>query len=779
MSTENTDPTRSFRITGMDCADCAKTIERGVAGLTGVSSCTLNYGAALLKVAGSAPPEQVVARIQALGYGVRESGAVSDQADTLPTGIMAGLVKRLPKHGVPGFLRFLLSRPNTTLAVAGLILVLPSLIFHELLPFLGVSGLWLDATAVAAMVVAGIPIARGAWRSLTISREISINLLMTIAAVGAILIGAYTEAGLVMVLFAIGEALEGYTAERARESIGQLLQVAPNEATVKRACMDCREHMGQNGYNGGACPFCGIGETRVSVEELRVGEHIVVKPGERVAMDGKVVAGNSAVNQAPITGESVPIDKAPDDEVFAGTINGSGALEVEVSRIAADNTISRIVRMVEEAQERKAPSERFVDQFAKYYTPLVVVLAALVAAVPPLAFAQPFWGEQGWLYRALELLVVACPCALVISTPVSIISAISNAARNGVLIKGGAYLEALGRIRAVALDKTGTLTMGKPAVTKICAVDCTSPEAGPAEQGCENCGELLALAAAVERRSEHPLAHAVVSAAETRRLTDRYAPATDVKAIPGKGITGAVDGREVVIGSHAYFDNVMPHDSAVCGEIDKASTTGQTPMLIGADGSYRGFITVADTVRDTSRTAIQALHATGITATVMLTGDNAATARTIATKVGVSDVRAGLLPEDKVDALRELLATYGTVAMVGDGVNDAPALATATVGIAMGAGTAQALETADVALMGNDLAKLPYAISLARRAVNIIRANIAFAIGVKLLFLALVLAGLGSMWLAVLADVGASLLVTLNGMRLLGNRGRSAAGESA
>ena len=523
------------------------------------------------------------------------------------------------------------------------------------------------------------------------------------------------------------------------------------------------------------------GEIRVLVTDLRIGDTILVKPGERIAMDGLIAKGQSSINQSPITGESMSVDKGVGADVFAGSINGESALEVQVTRLAEDNTISRIIKMVEEAQERKAPAERFVDQFAKYYTPAVVVVAVLVGAVPPLVFGQPFFphpsqpleraakplpggeGEQGWLYRALELLVVACPCALVISTPVSLISAISNAARNGVLIKGGATIEALSKIKTIAFDKTGTLTEGQPRVIQVRSANCAQPTLGD----CEPCTDLLALAGAVERRSEHPLAKAILIAADANHVGDKYPAADSVTAIMGKGVTGSVNGHDVLIGSHGYFDQVMPHDKALCTEIDAASAQGQTPMLIGADGHYAGYITVADAVRETSKQAVAELRAMSVR-TMMLTGDAQATAQHIAEGIGIDEVHAGLLPQDKLDILQSKTANrQSPIAMVGDGINDAPALAAATVGIAMGAGTAQAMETADMALMGNDLSKLPFALRLSKAAMNTIRANIAFAIGIKLVFLALVLLGLGTMWLAVLADVGASLLVTLNGMRLL------------
>lgn len=754
-----TEPVRTFRITGMNCADCAKTIERGVSRLEGVTTCTVNFGAALLKVEGRASREAVVRRVRELGYDVEiENEKLKIEQSRFPRRFLNS------QSSILNFLGFLLSRRDTTLAVIGALLILPGLIFHELLPFLGVESTLFDITSIGALVIAGYSIARSAWRSVVINHQININALMTIAALGAIVIGAYTEAGLVMVLFAIGEALEGYTTERARRSIRSLMAIAPNEATLLtpntagRATQDESppDHHSSSAWR----------ERRVPVSDLRIGDLILVKPGERIPMDGRVVNGVSLVNQAPITGESVPVEKQSGDDVFAGSINGEGALDIEVTRRAEDNTLSRIIRMVEEAQEHKAPAERFVDRFAQYYTPTVVAIAGLVAIVPPLVFGAPFMpaaNDQGWLYRALELLVVACPCALVISTPVAIISAITRSARDGVLIKGGAYLEALSAVQVVAFDKTGTLTEGTPSVIKVRSVGCTNPATG----NCEHCADLLALAGAVERRSEHPLARAVNAAAEQSGLSAKYAAADSVRAMAGQGVVGTVNGREVVVASHGYFDQAVPHDAALCAEIHAAAALGQTPMLIGVDGKCMGYITAADTVREGSAQAIAELKALGIR-TVMLTGDNAVVARTIAAQIGVDEIRADLLPGDKLRYVQSAGSPpRSQIAMVGDGVNDAPALAAADVGIAMGAGTAQAMETADVVLMGDDLRKLPSAIKLGRAAMNAIRANIAFTIGVKLIVLVLVLLGLGTMWLAVLADVGASLLVTLNGMRLL------------
>lgn len=745
-----------FEITGMDCAECARSIERGVTRLDGVQSCSLSYETAKLRVQGAVTREQIIARVRELGYDVATENG-QQAPDNRPQ--------------ASSFIQFMLARRDTALAVLGGLLILPGLLFHELLPVAGVASplpnALVDGLSIAAMTVAGFPVFRSAWRALILNREIGINALMSIAGVGAVVIGAYTEAGLVMVLFAVGEALEGYTMQRARNAIRSLMAVAPNEATVLRPCIDCRSHLGQNGYTGGPCPFCGLEEQRAPVSDLRVGEILIVKPGERIAMDGRVVSGASSVNQAPITGESAPVDKQVGDTVFAGSINGPGALSVEISRLAADNTISRIIRMVEEAQEQRAPTQRFVNRFAKVYTPAVVLVAGLVAIIPPALFGAPFLNPdphtQGWLYRALELLVVACPCALVISTPVSLISAIANGARNGVLFKGGAHVETLSRARAIAFDKTGTLTIGQPVVARVRSVNCVAD----GNEQCEHCDDLLALATAIERRSEHPLARAVVNRADQSGLGSKYPAAQTVTALAGRGITGSVNGREVVIGSHAFFENAIPH-APHCDEAQAAARAGHTILMISADGHYLGYIAVADTARPGSRQALAGLREDGVAALVMLTGDNIATAQRIGEQVGVTEVRANLLPEDKVEAVRALRRQFGPVVMVGDGINDAPALAAADVGIAMGgSGTAQAMETADVALMADDLGKLPFALRLSRAAMGVIRANIGLSIGIKLAFFVVVLLGLGTMWMAVLADVGVSLLVTLNGLRLL------------
>lgn len=757
-----------FQITGMDCASCAQTVETGVARLTGIQNASLNFTTGTLRVQGDIAPDRVIERVRELGYDVADTknnplapfpvGQRDDQPLAARGAQPSDGPRPTPSNSMlRGLLPWLWGRTDTRLALIAALLIIPGLLFDELMPGLGIQSPIFAAMSVLAMAIAGYPVARSALTALRINHEITINLLMTIAAVGAVIIGAYTEAGLVMVLFALGEALEGFTADRARDTIGGMSELAPAEATLLR---DGRE-------------------VRTPVAALRVGDHIAIKPGERLPMDGRVTAGASSVNQAPITGESRPVDKSVSDEVYAGSINGAGALEIEVTHLAEDNTISRMIRLVAEAQEGRAPAQRFVDRFARIYTPIVIVIALLVAVLPPLVFGQPFWNPapdvQGWLYRALALLVVACPCALVISTPVTIISAISNGARHGILFKGGAHLEAMSRVRAIAFDKTGTITRGQPALVAIQAADCadvkgdqkpathatTTPESA---EPCEACDDLLALAAAVERRSEHPLAGAIMAEAAARGVEDRYPTGEQVIALAGHGITGQVNGRPITIGSHTYFEDDETHD-AHHDTIAAADAAGLTTVLI-SDGAYRGYIALADTPRPGAREAMAELTSLGIRPLVMLTGDHAATAGQIAATVGLTDVHAGLLPADKVTAVNSLRAEYGQVAMVGDGINDTPALAAASVGLALGR-TAQALETADVIMLGDDLRQLPFAIRLARSAMGTVRFNVALSITIKVIIFILVLIGSGSMWLAVLADVGTSLLVTVNGMRLL------------
>ena len=713
---------KTYSIGNMDCAGCAREVEVGVSRLDGVDAVEVDFATTLMMVDGTVTFESLKERVEALGKTI--ALPEDEQPETPRTG------------GIVGFWRYLIGRHETRLALigGGLILLTLLLSMTSFLPE-GVSAVMYSA----AMLIAVFPIARSGFNALRLNREFTINLLMTIAAVGAILIGEYLEAATVIFLFAIGEALEGYTADRARDSLRSLMALKPLEAL---RIQDEQEQM-------------------VHINTLAIGDEILVKPGERVPMDGKVIAGTSSVNQAPITGESIPVAKTVDDLVFAGSINEVGLLRVQVTRLAQDNTLSRIIQMVTEAQRNRAQVQRTVDQFAHYYTPAVMVIALLVALAPPLLFGAPFYDTadgHGWFYRALTILVIACPCALVISTPVTVISALTAAARRGVLIKGGAYLEALAQVRVFAFDKTGTLTQGKPVVMQTHATHCDT-----AGDDCADCEDVLALAAALERRSNHPLAQAVLESAQARQLAGVYAAAEQVEMIPGHGIRGKVESASVVVGSHGWFDDLYPHNAALCQMVNETESKGQTTMMVGADDEVRGFIAVADQARETSAAVVRQLGQMGIQ-TIMLTGDNETVATAIGKQIGVDDVRAGLLPEDKVQAIEALK----DVAMVGDGVNDTPALAAATVGIAMGgAGSAQAMETADIVLMADDLTQLPYALRMARFARKLIRQNIALTFGMKALFLLLAMFGGVTMWMAIFADVGMSLVVTLNGTRPL------------
>ena len=628
-----------------------------------------------------------------------------------------------------GFVRFLFAQRDTTLTAAAGGLTILGLLLALLDWEMGSLVLW-----VAAILVGGAPIAQLAARELWHTRSLSINTLMVIAVAGAAFIGEWAEAAIVVTLFALGEALEGYAADRARSALDGLLELAPPVALRLLPGGDFEE---------------------VSVERLVVGDRVLVRPGDLVSVDGVVRSGRSTVDQSSITGESMPQDKELGDEVFAGTVNGDGALEVDVTRLAADNTLSRMVALVQDAQSRQAPVQRFIDRFARVYTPAVTVAAVLVATVPPLLFGAPFLGERGWLMRALQMLVIACPCALVISTPVSVVSAMTNAASRGVLVKGGRYLDALSRVRVFAFDKTGTLTEGKPVATDI--IDVCACGRCP-----ENCG--LQHAASLEAQSSHPLARALLAEAEAQQL--ELSPAQDVKVLGGRGIEGTVNGSPVTVASHAHFDQYFPHDPAICQLAEELAEQGKTVILVQHDDLVCGLFGVADVPREKSREVLAALKVEGLH-TVMLTGDSAPVAAEIGRQVGVDQVLAELLPEDKLAAVVELAARYGPVAMVGDGVNDAPALAQADVGIAMGgAGSDQAMETADVVLMGDDLTQLPFVMALSRRTRRVITGNIVFALAVKAIVFALAAAGLATLWMAVVADVGASVAVILNGMRL-------------
>ena len=580
----------------------------------------------------------------------------------------------------------------------------------------------------AAIVIGGYTLFMKGLKNLS-RLKFDMNTLMTIAIIGAALIGEWGEGATVVILFAISEALERYSMDKARQSIESLVDIAPKEALIRR----------------------GNEEMLVQVEDIVVGDTMIVKPGQKLAMDGFVVKGTSTLNQAAITGESVPVTKTVDDEVFAGTLNEEGLLEVQVTKKVEDTTLSKIIHLVEEAQAERAPSQAFVDKFAKYYTPAIVLLALFIAVIPPLFGGD--WSE--WIYQGLAVLVVGCPCALVVSTPVAVVTAIGNAAKNGVLIKGGIYLEETGHLKAIAFDKTGTLTKGVPAVTDILTFG-----------GEQN--ELLLITAAIEKGSQHPLASAIMRKAEESGLKFNDVSVEEFHSITGKGVKAKVNNQMYYVGSPNFFEELhgsIPNDRKE--KITELQIQGKTVMVLGTETEILSFIAVADEMRESSKEVISKLNSMGIE-TVMLTGDNARTAAAIGKRVGVSDIRADLLPEDKLNFIKELRRKYQSVAMVGDGVNDAPALAASTVGVAMGgAGTDTALETADIALMSDDLSKLPYTIKLSRRALMIIKQNITFSLAIKLLALLLVVPGWLTLWIAIFADMGATLIVTLNSLRLL------------
>ncbi len=587
---------------------------------------------------------------------------------------------------------------------------------------------------VVAILVGGWMLLPGAWAAVRQLRP-NISSLMVIAVIGASAIGQWAEAATVVFLFGVAEWLEGWADRRAQRAVEVLLEIAPKTATVKR---DGRF-------------------ADVPVEDVRVGETIAAKSGMSIPLDGEVLLGESAVNQAPITGESVPVEKKQGDTVFAGTINGEGSLEIRVTKVAGDTTLARIIRLVKEAQEQKAPTQRFVDVFARYYTPAVTVMALLIFLAPPL-FMGGDWSV--WLYRACVLLIIACPCALVISTPVSIVAGLTALARRGVLVKGGAHLEAIGRLKALAVDKTGTITEGKPRVLGLERINAQTDE------------DVLRIAAALDDHSAHPLAKAVVIYAKERNVT--FGRADNYQARSGRGAEGVVDGHAYFVGNHRFT-----HELGVCSEdierrLAAIEGKGQSVVVVGhrphdgCKGEVLGIIAIGDTLRPDAKAAIAALHSVGIAQIVMLSGDNQRAADFIARQVGIDEARGDLLPENKVSAVKALREKHGVVAMVGDGVNDAPAMATATVGIAMGAaGTDAAIETADIALMQDDLGKIAETVRLGRRTMGIIRFNITFALGLKALFLILTLLGHASLWMAIMADTGATLLVVANALRLL------------
>jgi Cd2+/Zn2+-exporting ATPase len=697
----------TLQVRGMDCEEEVKTVNATLKPLPGVRDVQVNLMAEKVIVTHGpeVSPEALIAAIQregleaTIGRQKQEARSTAQQRLHRLTVVLSGL-----------FLG------------AGLILS-----WAGTKPFATI----LEALSMIAGGWFIVPQAIAALRR----RTLDMNMLMTIAVVGAAGIGEWGEGAAVAFLFGLSELLESFSISRARHAIGSLLNLSPETAIIRRDNID----------------------QEIPVDKVQVNDIVIVKSGARVPVDGVVTLGESAVNQAPITGESLPVEKKGGDNVFAGSINGEGSLQVRVSRLASDSTLARIIHMVEEAQAQKASAQRFVDIFARYYTPSVFLAAIAVFLIPPLLTGA---GWSQWFYRALVLLVIACPCALVISTPVSIVSGLTAMARRGVLIKGGAFLEMIGKLRALALDKTGTITEGRPRVTEVIA------ECGQEQE------QIVRIAASVDAHSTHPLAEAVVQYAAQHEI--KHPEGIEYQSLTGRGATARIDGHEYFVGNHRFA-----HELGVCSErieqkLAKLEGQGQSVIVVGHTphngcvGEVLGILSIGDTVRPEASGAIRALHRIGVKKVVMLSGDNQRTVNAIAKQAGIDEGVGELLPEDKTAQVRALLTEHRYVGMVGDGVNDAPAMAVATVGIAMGAaGSDTAIEAADITLMQDDLTKLAATIQLGRRTLRIIQTNIIFALAIKALFLALALFGYTSLWLAILVDTGATLLVILNALRLL------------
>jgi Zn2+/Cd2+-exporting ATPase len=695
---------KAYRVQGFTCANCAAKFENNVKSLPGVQDAKVNFGASKITVWGTTTIEELEKA------GAFENLKVREDKEKA--------VKREP---------FWKQKENIKVYISAVLLVISWFLGKQY----GEEHIFATIGYAAAILIGGYSLFIKGFKNL-VRLNFDMNTLMTVAILGAAAIGEWGEGTTVVILFAISEALERYSMDKARQSIESLMDIAPKEALIRR----------------------GNEEMMVPVDDIQVGDIMIVKPGQKLAMDGIVIKGTSTLNQAAITGESVPVTKTVGDEVFAGTLNEEGLLEVKVTKRVEDTTLSKIIHLVEEAQAERAPSQAFVDRFAKYYTPAIIIFALLLAVIPPL-FMGADWSE--WIYRGLAVLVVGCPCALVISTPVSIVTAIGNAAKNGVLIKGGIYLEEAGNLKVIAFDKTGTLTKGIPSVTDVVTYN-----------GNEN--ELMTITAAIEKGSQHPLASAIIRKAEEDGLNFNDVSVEEFQSITGKGVKAKVNNAMYYVGSPGLFEELLPNgiQSEIKEQITTLQIQGKTVMALGTEKEILALIAVADEIRESSKEVIRKLHQVGIEKTVMLTGDNQRTAEAIGKQVGVSDIKADLLPEDKLNFIKELRDKYRSVAMVGDGVNDAPALAASTVGVAMGgAGTDTALETADIALMSDDLSKLPYTIKLSRKALAIIKQNITFSLGIKVLALLLIVPGWLTLWLAIFADMGATLIVTLNSMRLL------------
>ncbi|MBV4468491.1 heavy metal translocating P-type ATPase [Pseudomonas siliginis] len=692
----------SFRIEAMDCPTEQTLIQNKLGKLAGVQQLEFNLINRVLGVTHNLPgTEPITEAIKSLGM----------HAEPLQAGVDAPAPAAVKKHWWP-------------LALSGL-----TALGAEVIHFTSAAPDWVVAVvALVSILSGGLGTYKKGWIALK-NRNLNINALMSIAVTGAILIGQWPEAAMVMFLFTVAELIEARSLDRARNAISGLMQMTPEQATVLQADGNWREQ---------------------EVKSVDLGARVRVKPGERIALDGAVVSGSSTIDQAPITGESLPVEKTVGDKVFAGTINQAGSLEYTVTAAANNSTLARIIHAVEQAQGARAPTQRFVDQFSKIYTPAVFVFALAVAIIPPL-FMGAAWFD--WIYRALVLLVVACPCALVISTPVTIVSGLAAAARKGILVKGGVYLEGGFKLDYLALDKTGTITHGKPVQTDYLSLDPTADASAPA------------IAAALAGRSDHPVSLAIANAAVDKNFA--ALPVDNFAALGGRGVKGDINGQTYHLGNHRLVEELGLCSPQLEEKLFALEKQGKSVVLLLDSSGPLALFAVADTVKETSREAILQLHELGVK-TLMLTGDNVHTAQAIAAQVGIDEARGDLLPTDKLQAIEDLYKQGHRVGMVGDGINDAPALARAEIGFAMAAaGTDTAIETADVALMDDDLRKIPAFISLSRNTASILKQNIALALVIKAIFLAVTFAGLATMWMAVFADMGVSLLVVFNGLRLL------------
>ena len=690
----------------MDCATEETEIRHALAGLDGIRGLRFLLAERVLAIdAETAALNSALAAIRRMGFNPEPISS-----DHRPSAAQTRAERRLERLRLAGSLALALTAEL-------LHLVVPAYPGDELVEI---------GIAITAIALAGFSVFRKGLAALRQGR-LNINALMSVAVTGAFLIGRFPEAAMVMALYAVAEAIEARAVERARQAITSLMALAPDEAEIRQS--DGRWQ-------------------RVVASAVAIGDVVRVRPGERLPLDGTVLSGESAINQAPITGESLPVDKGPGDEVFAGTINQGGALEIQVTAPASLSTLARIIQAVEEAQASRAPIQRFVDRFAARYTPAVFVVALAVALLaPPLLGFTPMQA----IYKALVLLVIACPCALVIATPVTVVSGLATAARRGIIIKGGLYIEEARKIKALALDKTGTITLGKPKLVAF----------SPQQEG-EDADALKQWASSLAERSDHPVSRAVATGLDGERLAVEA-----FEALPGRGVRGVIAGRPLMLANHRWIEELGLCSSTLEASMQVHERQGRSLSLLADDSGVLALIAVADTVRPSSAAAMEALRALGVTP-VMLTGDNAATASAIAALAGIDEVKSNLLPQEKLEAVADLQARYGFAAMAGDGINDAPALAQADIGFAMGAaGTHIAIEAADVVIMNDDLMRVPETIALSRRTFTILRQNIALALGIKALFLVLTVAGNATMWMAVFADMGTSLIVIANGLRLL------------